>query len=222
MPMDIFRMTGDGFDNTDSIFTALKKYNLVIASVHSNDIRSSLQYGINDCLIDLVDSLSARQEVILDLFANPYILNRFRHLDRLRAVVVSFENSPLAQELSAQLIFGALGASGTMPVTAGLWKSMASGLPVTGIGRLQFNLPLAAGMNEDTLLLIDGIVSEAIEKQAIPGCQVLVARKGAVVLNKAFGNHMYGNGKPVSVTDLYDLASVTKVVATTCGSHETY
>ncbi len=215
MPMDIFRMTGDGLDNTDSIFTALKKYNLVIASVHSNDIRSSLQYGINDCLIDLVDSLSARQEVILDLFANPYILNRFRHLDRLRAVVVSFENSPLAQELSAQLIFGALGASGTMPVTAGLWKSMASGLPVTGIGRLQFNLPLAAGMNEDTLLLIDGIVSEAIEKQAIPGCQVLVARKGTVVLNRAFGNQKYGDGKPVLVTDLYDLASVTKVVATT-------
>jgi beta-glucosidase-like glycosyl hydrolase/CubicO group peptidase (beta-lactamase class C family) len=215
MPVDNFYLSGDGFDDTDSIFNELKKYNLVIASVHSSDIRSSLQYGISDCLIDLVDSLATRQEVLLDLFANPYILNRFRQLDKFRAVVVSYENSTLTQEISAQLTFGALGASGTMPVTAGLWKSMTSGQPATGIGRLRFNLPLAAGMNEDSLLMIDGIISDAIEKQAIPGCQVLVARKGIVVLNKAFGNHFYGNSKPVSVTDLYDLASVTKVVGTT-------
>jgi beta-N-acetylhexosaminidase len=215
MPMKYFWVRGDGLDNMDSIFTELKKYNMIIASVHSNNIRSTQQYGISDCTIDLVDSLAATHELLLDLFANPYILNRFRNLNKFRALMVSYENGSFVQELSAQLIFGAESAGGTLPVTAGIWKSMTSGLPVTGIGRLQFNIPFAAGMCEDTLLRINTIISEAISRQAMPGCQVLVARKGMVILNKAFGNPVYGSVKPVASTDLYDLASVTKVVATT-------
>jgi beta-N-acetylhexosaminidase len=215
MPVKTFRLKGDGFDNTDSIFTRLKDFNLIIASVHSNDIRSTQQYGISDCIIDLIDSLATTRNVVLDLFANPYLLNRFHNIGKIRSLIVSYENSPVVQEMSAQLIFGATNADGILPVTAGSWKSMSSGLTLKGINRLQFSLPLAADMNEDTLLRINDIVSEAIAKQAMPGCQVLVARKGVVILNKAFGNPEYESRKPVSTTDLYDLASVTKVMATT-------
>ena len=70
-------------------------------------------------------------------------------------------------------------------------------------------------MNEDTLRRINDIIADAISKQAIPGCQVLVARHGMVIMNKAFGNPVYKSTQAVRSTDLYDLASVTKVVATT-------
>jgi len=213
--VDYFRLKGDGFDNLDSIYNALKKYNLVIASVHSTDIRSVKKYGISDCMIDIVDTLAQTGNLMLNVFADPYVLNRFHNLDKLKALVMSYENSSTVQELSAQLIYGAISAHGTLSVSAGKWKSLTSGIPVKAIGRLRFSLPLEAGMNEDTLRRINDIIADAISKQAIPGCQVLVARHGMVILNKAFGNPVYKSTQPVRSSDLYDLASVTKVVATT-------
>jgi len=215
MTVKCFNLKGDGFDPVDSIFRCLKNYNLIIASLHSNDQRPGQQYGISDCVIDLVDSLSAIRNVVVDLFANPYVLNRLHNLNKFSSLIVSYENAALVQNLSAQMIFGATDAGGILPVTSGIWKSMISGLTIKRSDRLQFNLPLAAGMSEDTLDRIGKIISGAIANQAMPGCQVLVARKGIVIMNKAFGNPVYGSSRPVTTTDLYDLASVTKVMATT-------
>jgi beta-N-acetylhexosaminidase len=213
--VDCFRLKGDGLDNLDSIYNALKKYNLIIGSVHSTDIRSIRKYGISDCMVDIIDTLAQTGKLMLDVFADPYVLNRFHNLDKLKALVVSYENSSAVQELSAQLIFGAISSHGTLSVSAGKWKSLASGIPVNAIGRLGFSLPIDAGMNEDTLRRINDIIADAISKQAMPGCQVLVARHGMVIMNKAYGSPLYNCSKPVKSTDLYDLASVTKVVATT-------
>lgn len=213
--VDYFRLKGDGSENIDSIYRMLNKYNLIIASVHSTDIRSVKKYGISDNMVTIVDSLARTGKLMLDVFANPYVLDRFRNLDMVKALVMSYENSSLVQELSAQLIYGAISAHGTLSISAGNWKSMTSGLPVNSIGRLRFSLPLEAGMSEDTLQRINDIIADAISKQAMPGCQVLVARRGMVIMNKSFGNLVYGNGSPVKSSDLYDLASVTKVVATT-------
>ena len=215
MPLKRFYIKGDGFDNIDSIFSQLNKFNLVIASVHSTELSSARQYGISDCLIELVDSLSSHRNVILDLFANPYLLNRFQELDRLKALMVSYESSSLVQELSAQAIFGAIGTSGIMPVSTMRWPALKSGISMQILGRLKFTMPFEVNMSEDTLRKIDDIINKAIENQAIPGCQVLVARKGRVILNKTFGTQVYKGKRAVAASDLYDLASVTKVAATT-------
>jgi beta-N-acetylhexosaminidase len=215
LPVANFWIKGDGNDNLDSIYRELKKYNLVIAGIHSNSISSAAQYGINDRLIAVLDSMTWIRPVMLDVFANPYLLNRFKYVDRFRSVLVSYENSALVQNLSAQLICGGISTHGTLPVTASHFKALVPGLPVTANGRLAFSIPLEAGMNADTLKRIDAIIAEAIASQAMPGCQVLVARHGIVVMNKAYGNPMYKDSRPVLNTDLYDLASVTKVIATT-------
>jgi CubicO group peptidase (beta-lactamase class C family) len=152
---------------------------------------------------------------MLNLFANPYLLNRFQKLDLLKALIVSYENSTLVQELSAQAIFGAIGTSGTLPVSTAHWPALKSGIRMQSLGRLKFTIPLEVNMSEDTLRKIDEIIINAINNQAIPGCQVLVARKGRVILNKTFGTQEYNGKQAVAATDLYDLASVTKVAATT-------
>ncbi len=72
--------------------------------------------------------------------------------------------------------------------------------------------PAAAGM--DGALLRDSIaaiVDEGIRARAFPGAQVLAAKDGAVVFHEAFGYHTYDSLRPVALTDLYDLASITKV-----------
>lgn len=215
MPVKHFYIKGDGHDKTDSIFRELRDYNLIIASVHANSVSPVYQYGINDLLIELADSLFASKDVILDVFGNPYILQRFKKLDNLKALIVSYENSDLVQSLSAQSIFGAIGMSGILPVSSVNWVAGKSGLRTNSSGRLKFSIPIEADMSADTLKKIDEIVQRAIEYQAIPGCQILVARKGKVILHKTYGHHDYTKSRPVRLGDLYDLASVTKVAATT-------
>lgn len=63
---------------------------------------------------------------------------------------------------------------------------------------------------------IDSIVNSAIEAKAMPGCQLLVMHRGRVVLDRCYGSLSYGDSAaPVTPETLYDLASLTKVTATT-------
>jgi len=205
----------DGMDNTDSLFAELGKYNLAIACIRATDIRSTQSYGINDCMVALMDSVAALIPAVLDLFGNPYTLYRFKNLQKLRALIVSYENSPLVHDISAQLIFGAFGSGGDLPVTPSAWNMGQAGLRLKPLNRLKYTVPLEAGMSEDTLWRIRQIIAIAIQEQAIPGCQVLIARDGKVVMHESFGTHTYGRGPEVHTNDLYDLASITKVAATT-------
>ena len=72
----------------------------------------------------------------------------------------------------------------------------------------------SAGMDSRVLSRIDRIASEAIKEKATPGCQVLVARNGKVVFEKAYGYFTYDSVDAVTDETLYDIASITKVVAT--------
>jgi CubicO group peptidase (beta-lactamase class C family) len=215
MPVACFRIKGDTAENTDSIYRELGKYNLIIASIHGNSVSPLYNYGINDQIMKFADSLFTRGNVVLDLFTSPYLMSGFRNIDKLNSLIVSYENSDVVQSMSAQAIFGAIGLSGILPVSCEEWHAVKSGLKLTATDRLGFSIPLAAGMNQDTLDKIDGIIAKAIDFQAIPGCEVLVARNGKVVFNKTYGYQDYSKSRAVKSTDLYDLASVTKVAATT-------
>jgi len=59
---------------------------------------------------------------------------------------------------------------------------------------------------------VDSIVALGIKEQAFPGAQILVAKDGKVVFHKAFGFHTYDSVQKVGLDDIYDLASVTKII----------
>ncbi|MEN8666138.1 MAG: serine hydrolase [Flavobacteriaceae bacterium] len=59
---------------------------------------------------------------------------------------------------------------------------------------------------------VDSLIKDAIAQKAFPGAQVLVAFQGEILLEKAYGFHTYDSLVPVQTTDLYDLASVTKIL----------
>ena len=58
---------------------------------------------------------------------------------------------------------------------------------------------------------VDSIMTLGIKNQAFPGAQLLVAKSGSIIFHKAYGFHTYDSLQPVQNSDLYDLASVTKV-----------
>ncbi len=80
--------------------------------------------------------------------------------------------------------------------------------------RLGFALPEQLGFSSAKLARIDEIVREGLEEDAMPGCQVLIAKNGRIVFSKNYGHHSYNRIKQVTPYSLYDLASLTKVLAT--------
>ncbi len=86
--------------------------------------------------------------------------------------------------------------------------------------RLAYSIPEEVGIAADSIKKVDKIAAEAIWGGVTPGCQVFMAKEGKVIVNKGYGYHTYLHQKKVNTETTYDIASVTKVAATTlCGMH---
>lgn len=199
-------------DQVSELIDSLSKHNLVIIGIHGTNRSPRKKFGITKGTVELVKNLNAAHPVVLSLFSNPYALESFNSVNDLEGLIMAYENTPLAQEYAAQLVFGGIGAKGKLPVTGSSKFPSGSGLQTSKI-RFKYSIPLEEGFNIDKLNLVDSIALKGIESKAYPGCQILIARKGNVIYNKAFGHHTYEEKRAVKTTDIYDLASITKVSA---------
>ena len=196
------------------VYDTLLHYNLIILSLHSDELRATRHFGVSKKLLEITDSLLGFQPIIATMFTNPYLLRELKNLHSNNTLVVAYENDATTQSLAAQLLFGAVPASGKLPVGINEYFTAGSGLEIDPIQRLKYTIPLEAGFDKRALEKVDSLVLDAISKHAMPGCQILVARNGKVILQKSYGYHTYYPDQPVKNTDLYDLASLTKIVAT--------
>ncbi len=198
------------------ILEALSGYDLVIVGVHDNSMQVSRRYGVDEPTVSLINELSARQQVIMSLFANPYSLDYFEQqvLD-LKGIVVAYQEGKNYEEAAAQIIFGGLPARGRLPVSVPPYFPAYKSIHTPEGFRVRYADPEEVGLNSELLGRIDSLALYGIAQKAYPGCQIAVIRDGAVVYHKAFGYHTYDSVRAVTISDLYDLASVTKVVATT-------
>jgi beta-N-acetylhexosaminidase len=149
---------------------------------------------------------------VLVVFGDPHQLADYQENDYL---VCGYENNKVAQSLLPQLLFGAVGNAAKLPLTVSEKLPQGMGVGISPLQRLRYSqVPESVGVDADMLAKIDTVVGVAMKKEAIPGCQVIVARKGVVIFNKNYGNLVYEEQKPVTDQTIYDLASLTKVVAT--------
>lgn len=168
-------------------------------------------------MVDLKQLASDREVVVLH-FGSESGLEVF---DTSFSVLHFPEMNAVTQELAAQILFGGASPQGKLPlnVNSYFYAGLGEMLPVT---RLSYQLPEALGIAPEKLVGIDAIAQSAIADGAFPGCQVLVAKNGSVIYSKAFGYHDYEGKQKVETTDLYDVASITKVAATTLAAMKLY
>jgi len=195
-----------------AILNVLKKYEKVIVSVHNLSTSRSKNYGITQQLLNVFAELSFSTQLTVNVFGNPYALGRLPGIEHANALLFSYRKSKTAERLAAQAIFGGVAVSGKLPVTANTQFNYGAGL-TTKKTRLAYGEPAQVGLDETVLAQIDAITMEAIEAKATPGAQLLVAKDGVVIYNKTFGHHTYAAEREVQLTDIYDLASITKVAA---------
>lgn len=201
-------------ENLDELLIKLQNYNTVIVGFHKSNASPWKDFNFTDKELVWLYEIARTNTVILDIFARPYALMDLSSIENIKGIVMSYQNSEVSQQKSAQLIFGAISAKGKLPVSAGQFFKVDDGVSYNSTLSLSYGLPEQVGMSSKKLLKLDSIANIAINGKMTPGIQLLVARKGKVIYNKSFGKHTYDGEEVVKPNDLYDVASLTKILAT--------
>lgn len=189
-------------------------FNQLIISLHKSTASPWKSYEISSSEKELIEMYSKQTKVSLVVFANPYSLLNANYLARVNSILIAYQNTQGMQSLAAQSVFGAISVNGKLPVSLSADFTAGIGIETSSTNKLRYTEATSQGFNKDTLALIDSIAQYAIEIKATPGCQVLVAKGGAVVYSKCFGFHTYDSLVPVNEFDVYDIASITKIAST--------
>ncbi len=197
----------DGSLPTDQLLNRLSQFSVVVVGIFPGHSEAALA-EINK----LLDGINKKSKVITCYFGNPYDLSPLNNASNLILAYSNTENSRLG---IAQAIFGAIPVNGKLSVSISGKLPAGTGLTSPFINRLGYGIADAQGISSRTLARIDELAKEAVAIGATPGCQILVAKGGKVVYSKNFGYYTYDSIKPVDENTIYDLASVTKVLAST-------
>jgi len=160
-----------------------------------------------------LNEIRTTKKVIVVVFSED-ILNVFLKNKTSYDVLVFAPNYKLiSQEYAAQLLFGGIAAQGKLQTDIVPNYKKGDGLKTQQI-RLKYTIPEEVGMNSEFInQQVDSIMKLAIENNAFPGAQLLVAKNNKVIFHKTYGFHTYDNIQEVQKNDIYDLASVTKITA---------
>ena len=165
-------------------------------------------------LINTINQLSKDAKVTVINFGNPYNLQYF---DSTMTQIQIAERNKITESFAAQLLFGGAQAQGHLPfsITPHLQYQKSIRTPIT---RLKYTIAQEVGIAPEKLVGIDVIMKNAINEKATPGGQIMVIKSGKVIYDKAFGHHTYDKSREVRSSDLFDVASVSKIAATTMAS----
>lgn len=200
--------------NLDAVLLSLQGFTKVIIGYHKSD-GAWRNHNLTFRELLWINQIGKQNDVILTFFTKPYSLLTIKNFESIETIILGYQNNDIAQKIVPQIIFGALGAKGKLPVSIEEHFKVNEGIVTLAIQRLGFDVPENVGMDSKTLTKIDSIATMAIDKKMTPGMQILVARKGKIVYQKSFGNHTYDEGAaPVTNSDLYDIASLTKIIGT--------
>ena len=199
-------------EKAKSLDANFENANTVIVSFHDMSKYASKNFGIDQSAVQYVRELAKKKKVIVVLFGSPYALKYFEGMD---PILMAYDEDPMTQDLAAQALFGANRISGKLPVSGSDAFPFGMGIYKESNGSLGYSSPERVGLISDTLDRIDALVEDLIKRNAAPGCQVFVAKDGKVIYDKAFGHFTQQKKRKVRTNDIYDVASVTKILAST-------
>ncbi len=185
------------------------RYDAVIAGISNYSLRPANNFNIDSAAINLWDSLPQATTHTF-LFGNVYAAKNFC---TAKTLVALYQDDSITQNTAADFLEGRVSAKGKLPVSV-------------------CNMPYGSGIQMSNLypvgttpqwLVIDSIVRDALARQVFPGCEVIALQNGQIKYHKAFGHYEYNPASlPVNLGSIYDLASLTKVSATTLAVMKLY
>jgi beta-glucosidase-like glycosyl hydrolase/CubicO group peptidase (beta-lactamase class C family) len=226
---------------------ALESYDLVVVSIEKTSMYANKNYGITEATVSFFNRLVAQNDVILNLFACPYALDLFRINNSVKGLIVAYQDEVPAVNAVVKVLTGEMEAKGTLPVSTNKFKcgdGIVAKAPIKKVHVLpskeeptktvETTQAVEPVKSERVVSLPKGTMKQAFERRldsvarsgitigAYPGCQLMALKDGKVVYDKCFGNFTYGGGHKVQPDYLYDIASCTKIFASTLAIMKLY
>jgi CubicO group peptidase (beta-lactamase class C family) len=204
----------DGQDKADEILKKVHKdgkYDAIIIGVHDYSLRPANNFGISKAAVSLYRDLNFIKTITMT-FGNVLATKNFCDAYTL---VACYQDDEVTHQAAADLLQDRFRAQGKLPVSVCQYQfgdgivSETPEVKMTEVGL-------------ETLSEVDSIVNDAISRKAFPGAVVMAVHKGEILYHKAFGNYEFGPSPAVTPESIFDLASVTKISATTLAIMKLY
>ena len=198
-----------------NLMKKLAKYDRIVIGFHRTNNSPKRNFGITIQAIQMHNKIAESKEVISVVFGNPYVLESFGEQANTNGLIVAYQDTKYTRKSAAELIFGGIMPKGKLPVTCSTQFPAEMGLTYENTARVHYVIPEEINFKSSQLDKIDKIANSGIKTGIFPGCQIVAIKKGNVFYNKSFGYHTYKKKRKVKWNDIYDIASVTKIAATT-------
>lgn len=190
----------------------------IIISLHDQPLWGKNRNTVPEAVVKFTHAAMQAKPGALVVFGNPYLLQSFQDIP---CSVVAYEDGQSYQDAAAEMIFGAIASQGRTPVSVPPALATGAGIKIQPQGsdylaenpRSQDRLK--NGFSTNFTHKLDSLLDYYVSQKAMPGGQLLVLKNGVSVYNRAYGSFDYSGTHKVKHTDIYDLASITKVAATT-------
>jgi len=208
------------YHNIDQRTTEEEKSEMIIAAQEADLIvigsfimvRSHQPIQLPDEIRDnVMEVLTVDKPSVLVAFGNPYVVRDIPDVD---AHVLAWSSDSNQVRQSVPGLFAAEKVDGMLTSEIPGLYQIGSGMSFEHTA-LRHDMPEAVGLRTDSLINVDMIMHQAINDSVFPGGVVGVMKDGALVWNEGYGYHDYHQTTAVADNDVYDLASLTKVMGTT-------
>jgi len=193
------------------------RYDAVVIGLHNYARYPANNFAISTGAMGLLRQVQQQFKCITLAFGNPYAIKNFCDA---KTLIACYEDDETVQQTAADLVNGRFSAHGKLPVT--VCDAFPYGSGITGNHLMPEAQPSAVGLNEEKLNIIDSIANDGIARHAFPGCVVLVAKDGKIVFEKSYGYLTYDSLQTMYTTTIFDMASCTKIMATTLSVMKLY
>jgi len=216
-PADVFDIS---FSELEKGYAAFQKresdYNIVIILANPEAAVNRKRFGMSEHYQSVIERIGYSQRTILVWNGNPKGLLQVISVPSIAAIISGHKSGRLTDDFALQAVFGGRPISGRLKRKLGVEFMREAGIE-TKKTRLAYGIPEEVGVRSEFLVDIDKIAYSAITEKACPGSQVWFAKDGMVVVDNTYGYHTYQRKDTVKPTDLYDLASITKIAGSVAG-----
>jgi len=218
VPADWFPK-GSNAEKADNILKKIKDNDATIVTIHNLSFNPNNNFGLTEDMQNFLLRLQTQKNVMIVLLGNAYAMQYFYTAP---SILVSYEDDSLTEKTVAGVLLGKYKAKGTLPVTPQSNVCVTTIQPKvverkeTAHDLHAVILPSEAGVTEpEALDKLDMFIQRCIADGAFPGCRIIAAKDGKIFYDKLFGYLKYDKVKRVDTNTLYDMASCTKILATT-------
>lgn len=199
---------------TPQMLQQIRSHKKIIVDLHVTGRYAASEFGITASTKENLRLLNDSNSLAI-VFGNPYAL---KFLCNWTNVIACYEDDEIVQQAAFELLKGDINFQGALPVS--VCETFKEG---TGLFIEPDKPPFKrSDRRKMAAAVIDSLMEEAIRERATPGAALLILQNGEVLYEKAYGYQTYDSAQAVTLHTVYDLASITKVAATTISIMKLY